>query len=154
PTVNKLSLDIPRNSRIALLGHSGAGKSTLLHLLGLLDNPDPNSDSDIVYNSGAECFSYFGRKAKDVTPLASESDRAWLRRVHFGFVFQEGHLLEHLGCLDNVGVGLSLAGQAGDTKLRRCRQLLQSVGMEEFEGQKVRELSGGEKQRISVLRAI
>jgi ABC-type lipoprotein export system ATPase subunit len=151
--LHPLSLTIPRGIRLAIVGHSGSGKSTLLHLLGLLDVADPADDADLIYHEGDTAWSYAGLGSPVLRPvLASKRDE--FRHRHFGFVFQKGHLLGHLTCAENVALGLTLEGHPPTDRLRRATDLLKGLGLGDKVHKKPRQLSGGEAQRVAVLRAI
>lgn len=151
--LDSLTIDVPWNAKVALLGFSGSGKSTLLNLLGLLDQPDDGQQADVVYHGNPQAVSFTGRESPGVRPLQA-SARAAIRRTDFGFVFQFHHLLEHLTCTDNVALELALGGVARKDRLARVRDLLESLGMTSKANKKPRQLSGGEAQRVAVLRAI
>ncbi len=146
------ALDIPWNSRIAVLGHSGSGKSTLLNLLGLLDTPDdgPNeAPTEMAFNG----HSLLADRWASAEPLgAAAKDR--LRRQDFGFVFQFHHLLTHLLCQENVKLQLGLAGASLRDQQARAQGLLAFLGMTGHGDKYPPQLSGGEAQRIAVLRAV
>lgn len=147
--LQKVSVSLPWNATIAVLGHSGAGKSTLLHLLGLLDTPDPpEGRAALEYWDGQRWLNY-----GELGSLSS-SVCAHLRHRHFGFVFQNHHLLGHLTCAENVALGLTLAGQPQPQRQQRSRQLLQALHIEKCAAKKPHHVSGGEAQRVAVLRAI
>ncbi len=77
-----------------------------------------------------------------------------MRRRDFGFVFQSHHLLPGLSCGENVALGLALAGAATADRLRTAGQLLEELGLTDYAHRRPRELSGGEAQRVAVLRAM
>jgi ABC-type lipoprotein export system ATPase subunit len=152
--LDDLSIALPWGARIGVLGHSGAGKSTLLHLLGLLDEPDGTPDSDILYHeSDQRALSYLGRTDSGVAPL-TEADRDRLKKQVFGFVFQRGHLLEHLTAGENVALKALLAGTPAEQRGKRARVLLEYLGLQGKEANRPDQLSGGEAQRVAVLRAL
>ena len=127
----------------AVMGPSGVGKSTLLHILGLLDEKTS------------------GEIRLDGVPLAlqGEEERADMRLMTFGFVFQEFFLNPKLTVLENVMVPMHIhpeySGKANREKKRqRARELLRQFHIEEYEDRYPSELSGGEQQRVGIARAL
>ena len=158
PTValDCVSIDIPWNACVAVLGHSGSGKSTLLNLLGALDKPDlPRDDRivEILYDGTYDLAGGAG-KGLSVGLAARGTERFRLRRREFGFVFQFHHLLDYLNCCDNATLQLGLIGVPSEERRRIGQRLLQRCGMERHADKLPAQLSGGESQRIAVLRAI
>ncbi|EMI55335.1 membrane protein containing ABC transporter-like protein [Rhodopirellula sallentina SM41] len=145
PALDRVSVDIPAGIRLAVLGRSAAGKSTLMHLLGLLDNPD--AEGEIRYFSGDTEVNY-------ADPSSSELTIDQIRGRHFGFVFQQGHLLEHLSCIDNVGLSMALGGRSRSERLPRVTNVLRRLGLEEALERSPRQLSGGQRQRVALGRAL
>lgn len=141
-----ITLEIPSGTTIAVLGLSGSGKSTLLNLLSLLWE-DNLKQRDIVYHARNTSFPY-----KDLT--AHECAR--FRREHFGFVLQNSWMLKHFTCLQNIEIPLALAQHPKPPQERReiVHKHLAQLGLERLLDQPAREVSGGEKQRMAVLRAI
>lgn len=134
-----VSLDIPRGTFVALMGPSGCGKSTLLNCIAGIDRPTSGS---IVLDQ------------TDITVM-DEQQMTLLRRQKIGFVFQFFNLLSTLTARENVELPLDLAGRAGRSQLRaRVDGLLTEVGLLERAEFYPAQLSGGEMQRIAVLRAI
>ena len=133
-----VSLEVRRGEMIAITGASGVGKSTLLHILGTLDRP---SEGELEIN------------AEDVLSLDGDS-LAQFRNRHIGFVFQFHNLLPEFTALENV----MLPGMIGPGPVAEVRdkamELLASVGLEERFAQRPGELSGGECQRVAVVRAL
>ncbi len=123
---------------VALVGPSGAGKSTLLHLAGLLERPT----SGTVRVGGADC----GR--------LPDAERTRLRREEIGFVYQFHHLLPEFSALENVVLPQLLAGKPKRQALARARELLDLVGLSERETHRPSKLSGGEQQRVAIVRAV
>ncbi len=132
------SLQINKGDYVAIVGPSGSGKSTLLHILGLLDYPTTGT----YYLDGID------------TGDLSEPERAGVRSVGIGFVFQSFHLLNHRSTLENVM--LAEVYRPGDASKRkeRAAAALEQVGL----GHRIEAfpttLSGGEKQRVAVARAL
>jgi putative ABC transport system ATP-binding protein len=133
-----ISLTVGRGEYVAIVGESGVGKSTLLNLIAGLDVPD---SGELVL------------EATDLARLDEEA-RTRVRRARMGFVFQAFHLLPHLSVARNVALPLALNGRAGDDADRRVRELLEAVGLADRADSLPRELSGGEMQRIAVVRAL
>lgn len=131
-----VSLSLAPGETLAICGKSGTGKSTLLHLLGGLETP---SDGEILH---------LGQMYKYTAPL--------LQKV-LGFVFQSFHLLEDYTAIENIIMPMKIArkrGQKPKTWYNRAHQLLCEVGLEERKDTLSRHLSGGEKQRIAIARAL
>ncbi len=123
---------------LAIVGPSGAGKSTLLHILGGLDRP---TEGEVIL---------------DGTPLFSHSDRelASIRNKEIGFVFQFHHLLPEFTAVENVMMPGLIGGSNYEDLLEPCREMLDAVGLRGRADHKPSELSGGEKQRVAVSRAL
>ena len=133
--LENLSFSMSQGEFVVLLGPSGSGKSTLLHLIGLLDNP----------TSGHIKFE--GRNAT----LLSEKQKAALRMNKIGFVFQFDSLLAEFTMLENVDMPALLAGKPDAA----CAfELLERFGLKQLAGKMPAELSGGEKQRTVIARAL
>lgn len=143
PALDVPELKIYSGQTTAILGYSGSGKSTLLNLLGLLDQPDPDGGGDILFR---------GHSYRSIR--GEEGAKNELRGRAFGFVFQDNHLLEHLNALRNVGLALAMNGVPLPECDQHARQLLADVGIAAKAGSLPQELSGGEKQRVAVMRAI
>lgn len=133
-----INLDLARGEYIAIMGESGIGKSTLLNLIAGLDVPDSGS----ITLGGAE-----------FTTLDDDA-RTLLRRDRMGFVFQAFHLLPHLTIEQNAALPLVLGGSAPDQCALRTRELLVAVGIAGLAASYPRELSGGEMQRVAIVRAL
>lgn len=132
------NLRIDKGDYVAIVGPSGSGKSTLLHILGLLDYPS----SGTYLLDGID------------TGKLSEPERAGVRSVGIGFVFQSFHLLNHRNALENVM--LAEVYRPGDHSKRRERAVaaLEQVGLGHRISAFPTTLSGGEKQRVAVARAL
>lgn len=137
--LDRLSVTFAAGSITGIIGPSGSGKSTLLHIIGTLETPT------------AGTVTYDGAGAP-----STETDLAAFRRDHIGFVFQQHHLIPHLTVLENVlvpqlaGKGKSLSTDA----VSRANHLLKRVGLSERTSHKPSELSGGECQRVAVVRSL
>ncbi len=135
---DKLSLEVPKGERLAIVGESGAGKSTLLHLLGGLDKP----------NSGSV---HYGDV--NVSEL-SEQGLADFRNRHLGFVWQNPSLLPEFSALENVMMPLLIRGTAAEEAATLAKERLAEVGLATRVGHRTGELSGGEQQRVALARAL
>jgi lipoprotein-releasing system ATP-binding protein len=132
------SLRLERGEAVALVGPSGAGKSTLLHVAGLLEPPD----SGEVLVDGED-----GARLGD-------AGRTLIRRRKLGFVYQFHHLLPEFSALENVIVPQMIAGTSRAVAARRAAELLERVGLSARASHRPGRLSGGEQQRVAIVRAI
>jgi len=135
--LNGVSVTFRPGTVTLVMGPSGSGKTTLLTVLGCLQSPD----SGAVHLMG-----------RDTSGLI-EDERAVLRRRHVGYVYQAFRLFRALSALDNVMLGLEVAGVTGAAARERARAALERVGLQTKAKLKPRELSGGEKQRVAIARA-
>jgi putative ABC transport system ATP-binding protein len=133
-----VDLEVQRGEHIALLGQSGSGKSTLLHLIAALDAPSTGSIRFEDIDLGA----------------LGEPGRSLWRRRHVGFVYQFINLLPTLTVLENVLLPLELNGAAGNPAAAYGKELLSEVGLAERAGAYPDRLSGGEQQRVAIVRAL
>jgi lipoprotein-releasing system ATP-binding protein len=132
------SLALNAGEIVALVGPSGAGKSTLLHVAGLLERPDGGE----VLVAGKGCGSM------------SDGERTAIRRDNLGFVYQFHHLLPEFSALENVMLPQMIAGVARGKAGERARHLLGLVGLAARESHRPARLSGGEQQRVAIVRAL
>lgn len=123
---------------VAIMGPSGSGKSTCMNIIGALDTP----------TSGT--YELYGRDVTGLTP----DELATVRNEHIGFVFQQFNLLPKRSVLDNVMLPLMYRGLPMDERVRRAREMLKRVGLENFESYLPTQLSGGMKQRVAIARAL
>lgn len=133
-----VSLKITAGEMVGLVGPSGSGKSTLLHLVGLLDRP---SGGKITY-MGQDC------------ELMTDRQRTKLRLHEIGFIYQFHHLLPEFSALENIIMPQLIAGLTKTEAADRANQLLDMVGLSERGDHKAGQLSGGEKQRVAIVRSI
>jgi lipoprotein-releasing system ATP-binding protein len=136
--LNGVDLVLSAGKVTALVGPSGAGKSTLLHIAGLLERPDDG----VVLIGGEDCGSL------------SEERRTLLRRSHIGFVYQFHHLLPEFSALENVMLPQMIAGVARRSARGKAAELLDRVGLGPRAGHRPARLSGGEQQRVAIVRAL
>jgi putative ABC transport system ATP-binding protein len=136
--VDGVSLDVAPGELVAIMGPSGSGKTTLLSMLGAILRPT----SGRVFLGG-----------EDVTTL-DEGALPGVRRRHIGFIFQAFNLFEALTALENVEVALNLHGVRGREARDNALRLLDAVGLAGRAHHLPRDLSGGEKQRVSIARAL
>jgi lipoprotein-releasing system ATP-binding protein len=136
--LNGVDLLLHPGEVVALVGPSGAGKSTLLHIAGLLERPDGGA----VLIGGEDCGSF------------SEERRTLLRRSHIGFVYQFHHLLPEFSALENVMLPQMIAGIARRRARGKAAELLDRVGLGPRAGHRPARLSGGEQQRVAIVRAL
>jgi putative ABC transport system ATP-binding protein len=123
---------------VAIMGESGSGKTTLLHILAALDRP---TCGEVLLN---------GKALSDVR----ERDLAAFRRSHLGFVFQDFNLLDTFSLQDNIFLPLVLAGQSYQEMQRRLAPIAEQLGITELLDKYPYEVSGGQKQRAAVARAL
>lgn len=133
-----IDLDIGHKEIVSIVGPSGAGKTTLLQIMGTLDKPDNGTlHIDRV----------------DVERL-NENELARFRNLHIGFVFQFHQLLPEFTALENVMIPAYIAGLKQKQAEARAHELLEFMGLADRAAHKPNELSGGEKQRVAVARAL
>ncbi len=133
-----IDLDIAQGEVVSIVGPSGAGKTTLLQIIGTLDSADSGS----VVIDGTD-ISTLGQKAL-----------ARFRNQHIGFVFQFHQLLPEFTALENVMIPALIAGRSQGEARKRAQELLAFMGLSDRATHKPAELSGGEKQRVAVARAL
>ena len=138
PVLNGIDLKISAGEQIAILGASGSGKSTLLHCLGGLDEP---TEGEVLLNNHS-----FSR--------LPEAKRCHLRNRHLGFIYQFHHLLPEFSALENVAMPLLLRKTPIADARKQAADLLAQVGLEHRLRHKPSEMSGGERQRTAVARAL
>ena len=136
--LSNVSISIAQGEYVAICGRSGSGKSTLMNLLGVLEQPDSGK-----YTLG-------GREVSILT----ENDRAVIRNLEIGFVFQLPALLARATALQNVELPLVYAGVHRTERHRRATSALDHVGLAHRGHHWPNQLSGGEQQRVSIARAI
>ena len=133
-----VDLSIAKGEIVSIVGPSGAGKTTLLQILGTLDKAN---EGEVLVND------------TDFHKL-SEKQLAAFRNKHIGFIFQFHQLLPEFTALENVLIPAYIAGQNTKTATARAKELLSYLQLSERMEHKPAELSGGEKQRVAVARAL
>ena len=133
-----IDLDIGRKEIVSIVGPSGTGKTTLLQIMGTLDKPDAGTI-----------------RIDDVeVSRLKEKELARFRNLHLGFVFQFHQLLPEFTALENVMIPAYIAGTGHKQAEARARELLEFMALSDRATHKPNELSGGEKQRVAVARAL
>ncbi|ETD25470.1 ABC transporter ATP-binding protein [Prevotella nigrescens] len=133
-----IDLRIEKGEIVSIVGPSGAGKTTLLQILGTLDKPDSGS----VVVDGVE------------TSTLSTNKLSEFRNMHLGFVFQFHQLLPEFTAVENIMIPAYIAGMKPKETRNRAEELLEFMGLSDRATHKPNELSGGEKQRVAVARAL
>ena len=133
-----IDLHIDKGEVVSIVGPSGAGKTTLLQIIGTLDRPD----------SGTVCVDSI-----DTTTLGQKA-LSDFRNRHLGFVFQFHQLLPEFTAEENIMIPAFIAGTGRSAARERAEELLRFMGLSDRAHHKPAELSGGEKQRIAVARAL
>ena len=131
-------LDVSKGEYVAVMGPSGSGKSTLLNLLGLIDACDGGT------------YLFMG---EDVG-RCSEQRRAFFRREYIGYVFQSSHLIDEMSISENVEMPLFRSALSEGERSLRVNEALERLEIRLLGGCFPRHLSGGEKQRVAVARAL
>lgn len=133
-----INLHIDKGEVVSIVGPSGAGKTTLLQIIGTLDRPD----SGQVIVNGIDTSKLSTKKLSD------------FRNQHIGFVFQFHQLLPEFTAIENVMIPAFIAGLSQKQAKQRAKELLDFMGLSDRATHKPNELSGGEKQRVAVARAL
>ena len=130
-----INLSIEKGEYLALMGPSGSGKSTLMNILGCLDTP---TSGEYILNG------------KDVSKM-SDSELADIRNKEIGFVFQTFNLMPRTTALDNVALPMVYAGVKKEKRHERAKEVLKLVGLEDRMLHKPNELSGGQRQALTLV---
>lgn len=138
PVLSEVSFELAAGRSLAVIGESGSGKSTLLNLIGGLDY------------ASAGTISIFGTAIERM----NETGLANFRNRHIGFVFQYHHLLPDFSALENVALPALLAGKGDEEATELAHDLLCEIGLGARLDHRPRQLSGGEQQRVAIVRAL
>ena len=133
-----ITLHIDKGEVVSIVGPSGAGKTTLLQIIGTLDK----ADSGEISIDG-----------KEISKM-SKNQLSDFRNTHIGFVFQFHQLLPEFTALENIMIPAYIAGKSRSEAKKRAMELLDFMGLTDRATHKPNELSGGEKQRVAVARAL
>ena len=136
--LRKITLEFRMGEFVAITGESGSGKSTLLNIIGGMDGFDDGE----MYVDGEPTFQY------------DEADWEEYRRTKIGYVFQDYSLISHYSVLDNMTSALFVMGKNKAEAIEIARKYLAQVGLKEYEHHRASELSSGQKQRLSIARAL
>ena len=133
-----IDLHIDKGEVVSIVGPSGAGKTTLLQIIGTLDKPD----------TGTVCVDSVNTSKLSTRQLSD------FRNRHLGFVFQFHQLLPEFTAIENIMIPAFIAGKSRKEAHSRAEELLRFMGLSDRATHKPAELSGGEKQRVAVARAL
>ena len=136
--LDDISLSINEGEFVAIMGASGSGKSTCMNILGTLDKP----------NSGE-----YYLDGHDVLSLSSD-ELSKIRNLKLGFVFQGFNLISRTSALDNVELPMIYKGLPKEERVKRAKEALRIVGLENRENHMPNQMSGGQQQRVAIARAI
>ncbi|GAB2682536.1 lipoprotein-releasing ABC transporter ATP-binding protein LolD [Aliiglaciecola sp. 3_MG-2023] len=136
--LNKVNFEINKAEQVAILGSSGSGKSTLLHILGALDTP---TSGQVLFN-GQDIFQF------------TEKQQADFRNKCLGFVYQFHHLLPEFTALENVAMPLLIGKCKTELAKHKAEEILKRVGLGHRLDHKPSQMSGGERQRSAIARAL
>lgn len=133
-----IDLCIPDHEIVTIVGASGAGKTTLLQIMGTLEKP---TEGSVFFD---------GRRIDNL----SDREMALFRNSHIGFVFQFHQLLPEFTAMENIMIPALIGGAKHTDAKQRAQELLQYLGLTDRKNHKPAQLSGGEKQRVAVARAL
>ena len=141
PALRGVDIDITPGQSLAIMGASGSGKTTLLHLLaGIL----PPTSGEVIFE---------GAKGPIRVDQLNDNERSRLRREEFGFVFQQGLLLDELTAVENVALAKMLVGVPRREAEAEAVHWLDAMGLTGMENRRLGQLSGGQAQRVAIARA-
>jgi putative ABC transport system ATP-binding protein len=138
-----VNVTVEAGEMVAIVGSSGSGKSTLMHVLGLLQEPDRDSNpAPVLSIAGVDVL------------RQSDRDRTRIRARELGFVFQSFNLVPTLTSAENVALAADYAGRQGKVGRVAALEALALVGLSDRAGHRPNQLSGGEQQRVAIARAL
>ncbi|WP_185860760.1 ABC transporter ATP-binding protein [Blattabacterium cuenoti] len=138
-----INIMVKEGSLVCILGESGAGKSTLLHILGTLEKPTINKKIKTILKINK----------KEILSL-TDKELSKLRNKNIGFIFQTPQLLPEFTVLENICLPGFIKKKNIKHVKKKAINLLKKLNLYKYENSKIEELSGGEKQRVSVARAL
>lgn len=136
--LDKICLKLCKSETISVVGDSGTGKTTLLNVLSLLEYPD---DGEVFWEG-------------NLASNASTKLISTMRGRRFGYIFQNHNLISELDAWENVLLPLNIRGKPKKSDLASAENLLNRVGLSERKNSRIEYLSGGEKQRVAIVRAL
>ena len=136
PVLNNLNIAVERGEILVLIGPSGSGKSTLLNILGTLDSD------------------FSGSLIIDELYISNTVDITSIRRQKLGFIFQFHHLLPEFTILENLLIPQMITKNYSNVPQNTAKEMLKLIGLEERVNHYPNEISGGERQRVAVMRAM
>ena len=139
--LNNISIDINKGDFISIVGPSGAGKTTFLNILGTIDDYDKNSKTSILFSG------------TDITKL-NDDNLSSFRNKEIGFIFQFHQLLPELTAKENILLPSMIGKNNEKTSLNNLNKLSKILDIESILEKKPEFISGGEKQRVAVVRAL
>lgn len=136
--LSNVNFSVEQGEYVAIMGESGSGKTTLLNILASLDRP---TGGEVILN---------GKNTVDI----KEKELSAFRRKNLGFVFQDFNLLDTFSLQDNIFLPLVLSGEKYDSMQEKLKPIAKELGIESILGKFTYEVSGGQKQRAAVARAL
>lgn len=136
--LSNVNFSVEQGEYVAIMGESGSGKTTLLNILASLDRP---TGGEVILN---------GKNTVDI----KENELSAFRRKNLGFVFQDFNLLDTFSLQDNIFLPLVLSGEKYDSMQEKLKPIAKELGIESILGKFPYEVSGGQKQRAAVARAL
>lgn len=136
-----IDLEIAKGEIVSIVGPSGAGKTTLLQILGTLDKPDKNPNTELIING------------ENISSL-NDKNQAKFRNTHIGFIFQFHQLFPEFTAIENVCMPAFIKNTSKSQAEKEAKKLLDYLGLSHRINHKPNELSGGEQQRVAVARAL
>lgn len=137
PVIKGISMRVSEGEYCAIVGESGSGKSTLLNLLAGFDTPDSGSITVFGKNIGR-----------------NEEEYIEYRRKNIGFIFQAFHLIPELTVIENIAFPLTLQGIKKSVRIKKAEELLEILGLAGVRNHTPEQISGGQKQRAAIGRAL